>query len=81
MNLNKGLNEKLSVSTIHGVQSKISKVLQYEIERKIYKATAATYLYFTVGHNTTSSSKDFLSSLERELYFYLHEYDFTPSKR
>lgn len=80
MNLNKGLNEKLSVSTIHGVQSKISKVLQYEIERKIYKATAATHLYFTVGHNTTSSSKDFLSSLEREVFFYLHEYEFSTGK-
>ena len=80
MNLNNILNEKLSVSTIHGVQSKISKVLQYEIERKIYKATAATHLYFTVGHNMTSSSKDFLSSLERELYFYLHEYEFSTGK-
>ena len=81
MTLNKGLNEKLSVSTIHGVQSKISEALQHEIEKKIHKATAATHLYFTVGHNTTSSSKDFLSSLEREVFFYLYEYDFTPSKR
>jgi len=80
MNLNKGLNEKLSVSTFYGVQSKISEALQHEIEKKIHKATAATHLYFTVGHNMTSSSKDFLSSLERELYFYLHEYEFSTGK-
>lgn len=80
MTLNNILNEKLSFSTFHGVQSKISEVLQYEIERKIYKATAATHLYFTVGHHTTSSSKDFLSSLEREVFFYLYEYELSTGK-
>ena len=80
MSLKKVLNEKLSVSTIHGVQSKISEVLQHDIERKIYKATTATHLYFTVGHHTSTSSKDFLSSLEREVFFYLYEYELSTKK-